>query len=183
MSGPRRILVGVVGAAQGVKGEVRVKSYTAVPSAIRHYGPLSTEDGRRSFSITALRALKEDMLVVRFEGLADRDAAAALTGTRLYIDRARLPPPDEDEFYQADLIGLAAEHEDGRVLGQVGGIQNFGAGDLLAIVPSGGGDSLLVPFTRAFVPVLDFGGQRLVVASGALMPDGEHDLDPSGRDG
>jgi len=156
MSGPRRILVGVVGAAQGVKGEVRVKSYTAVPSAIRHYGPLSTEDGRRSFSITALRALKEDMLVVRFE---------------------------EDEFYQADLIGLAAEHEDGRVLGQVGGIQNFGAGDLLAIVPSGGGDSLLVPFTRAFVPVLDFGGQRLVVASGALMPDGEHDLDPSGRDG
>ncbi len=173
MKEPRRILVGVVGAAQGIRGEVRMKSYTAVPSAIRDYGPLSTEDGRRRFSVAALRPLRDDMLVVRFDGLDDRDAAAALTGTRLFIDRARLPPPEEDEFYHADLIGLAAEHEDGRVLGRVGAVENFGAGDILAIVPAAGGDSLFVPFTRAFVPILDVDGGRLVVAPGALTPDRE----------
>ncbi len=181
MKGSRRILVGVVGAAQGVRGEVRVKSYTAVPSAIRDYGPLSTEDGRRRFSIAALRPLKDDMLVVRFDGLDDRNAAAALTGTGLFIDRARLPPPDQDEFYHADLIGLAAEHEDGRVLGRVEAIENFGAGDILAIVPAAGGDSLFVPFTRAFVPILDFDGGRLVVAPGALTPDGGDEPDAPDR--
>ncbi len=170
---PRRVLVGIIGAAQGVRGEVRLKSYTAVATGIADYGPLWTENGR-SFAITALRPLREDMLVARIAGVADRDAAAALTGTRLYVDRAGLPPPDEDEFYQVDLVGLLAEDEAGQALGRVAAVQNFGAGDLLAIAPSVG-ETLLVPFTKAFVPTLDFDGGRLVVAAGALPTGDEAD--------
>lgn len=164
-----RVLVGVVGAAQGIKGEVRIKSFTGEPRAIGAYGPLSSEDGRRSFTILSLRVLKDDMVAARIEGLSDRDAAAALTGTMLYVERARLPPPDADEFYHVDLIGLRAEDEDGAPLGRVTGIENHGAGDILEIAPAAGGDTLLVPFTLAFVPVLDFEGERLVVARGALL--------------
>ena len=171
--GVSRILVGVFGAAQGVKGEVRIKSFTGEPRAIGAYGPLTTEDGRRSFTILSLRVLRDDMLVARVEGLSDRDAAAALTGTTLHVERVRLPPPDADEFYHVDLIGLLAEDEDGAPLGRVAGIENHGAGDILEIAPPAGGDTLLVPFTLAFVPVLDFEGGRLVVARGALLPADE----------
>ena len=181
MGEPRRVLVGVLGAAQGVRGEVRVKSYTAVATSIADYGPLWSEDGRRSFTITALRPLKPPMLVVRIVGVIDRDGAAALTGTNLYVDRARLPPPDEDEFYQVDLLGLLAEDEAGRALGRVAAVQNFGAGDLLTIAPSVG-DALLVPFTKAFVPVLDFEGGRLVVAAGALLSGEEDEEESPGRE-
>ncbi len=180
MGEPQRVLVGVLGAAQGVRGEVRVKSYTAVATAIADYGPLWSEDGRRSFTVTALRPLRDDMLVARIVGLTDRDGAAALTGTKLYVDRASLPPPDEDEFYQIDLLGLLAEDEAGQALGRVAAVQNFGAGDLLAIAPSVG-DTLLVPFTKAFVPILDFEGGRLVVAAGALLTgdEAEHPVPPA----
>ncbi len=181
MGKPQWVLVGVLGAAQGVKGEIRVKSYTAVPPAIATYGPLWSEGGQRSFTFTTIRPLKDDMLVARIEGLTDRDDAAALTGTKLYIDRASLPPPDEDEFYQTDLVGLLAEDEAGQALGHVAAIENFGAGDLLAIAPSVG-DTLLVPFTKAFVPTLDFAGGRLVVAAGALL-SGDDDEHGSSRAG
>lgn len=167
MSEKERILVGTIGAAQGVKGEVRLKSYTGTPSAIADYGPLSSEDGGRSFEIIALRSLKDDMLAVRLSGISDRNSAAALTNTRLYVDRAKLPPPDADEFYQVDLIGLAAEAEDGRPLGRVIAVENYGAGDLLEIAPQAG-ETILVPFTKAFVPTLDFEGKRAVIAAGAL---------------
>ncbi len=172
MDEPRRVLVGVLGAAQGVRGEVRVKSYTAVATSIADYGPLWSEDGRRSFTFTTLRPVKDDMLVARIAGLTDRDDAAALTGTKLYVNRASLPPPEEDEFYQIDLVGLLAENEAGQALGRVAAVQNFGAGDLLAIAPSTG-DTLLVPFTKVFVPILDFEGGRVVVAAGALVSDDE----------
>ena len=181
MGEPRRVLVGVLGAAQGVRGEVRVKSYTAVATAIADYGPLWSEDGRRSFTFMALRPLKDDMLVARIVGLTDRDGAAALTGTKLYVDRASLPPPDDDEFYQVDLLGLLAEDEAGRALGRVAAVQNFGAGDLLAIAPSAG-ETLLVPFTKAFVPILDFEGGRLVVAHGALLSGDDVQQDPPARE-
>ncbi len=169
-----QILVGIVGAAQGVKGEVRVKSFTGHPTAIGDYGALATEDRARSFEITAVRPLKDDMVVVRFAGVTNRDAAATLTNTRLYIDRAMLPPPEEDEFYQVDLIGLAAETEDGRRLGRVAAVENYGAGDLLEIVPDAG-ESLLIPFTKAFVPTLDFEKRLAVIAPGAL---GTADAEP-----
>lgn len=173
--GEARVLVGVVGAAQGVKGEVRIKSYTGEPRAIGDYGPLFTEDGRRSFAILSLRPLKDDMLVAKLDGVTDRTAAAALTNARLYVHRDRLPPPEADEFYHVDLLGLRAEDEEGAVLGRVRGIANHGAGDILEIVPEAGGDTLLVPFTLAFVPVLDVAGGRLVVARGALLSEDEGD--------
>ena len=112
------------------------------------------------------------MLVARLSGVTDRDAASRLAGMRLYAERARLPPPDEDEVYHADLIGLAAEDETGRMLGRVTAVENYGAGDILSVAPADGGrDTLLVPFTRAFVPALDIAAGRLVVATEALMGD------------
>ena len=170
-----RVLVGVVGAPQGVRGEVRIKSYTGEPRAIGAYGPLATEDGRRTLTVLSLRPLKDDMLVARVAGVDDRDAAAALTNVKLYVDRSRLPPPDADEFYHVDLVGLLAEDEAGAGLGRVAGIANHGAGDILEIVPPAGGETLLIPFTLAFVPVLDFAAGRLVVARGALLPEEEGD--------
>ena len=178
MQDGRRILVGAIGAAQGIKGEVRIKSYTGRPTAIADYGALFGADGR-SFKILSLRPLKDDMVVARIEGVADRDAAAALTNTRLYVDRASLPPPDDDEFYQADLIGLEARTPDGDVLGRVASVENYGAGDLLEIVPAAGDATLLVPFTRTFVPVIDFAQGHLVVEPGAL---GEAGDDPEDGD-
>ena len=173
--GGTRVLVGVFGAPQGIRGEVRIKSYTGEPRDIGAYGPLFTGDGRRSFTVLSLRPLKDDMLVARVEGVEDRDAAARLTNTELFIPRDRLPPPGPDEFYHIDLVGLGAEDEDGAALGRVRGVVNHGAGDILEIVPDRPGDTLLVPFTLAFVPVIDFEGGRVVVARGALLPEEEGD--------
>ena len=173
--GEARVLVGVVGAAQGVRGEVRVKSFTGEPRDIGSYGPLATEDGRRSLTILSLRPLKGDMLVARIQGVDDRAAAAGLTNTKLYIARDRLPPPEPGEFYHADLVGLRADDEDGAVLGRVKLMVNHGAGDILEIAPAAGGESLLIPFTLEFVPVIDVASGRLVVARGALIPEDEDD--------
>ncbi len=167
MDEARKILVGVVGAAQGVRGEVRIKSYTGDPAALGSYGPLETDGGRAVLKVLALRPLKNDMVVARLEGIDDRDAAGALTNTRLYVDRSRLPPPGEEEFYQVDLIGLGATTAGGEDIGRVVAVQNFGAGDLLEIAPDAG-PTLLVPFTKAFVPVVDFEARRVVIAPGAL---------------
>ena len=173
--GETRVLMGVFGAPQGVKGEVRIKSYTGEPREIGSYGPLTTEDGRRSFTVLSLRPLRDDMLVARIEGVDDRDAAARLTNTELFVPRDRLPPPEPDEFYHADLVGLRAEGEDGSALGRVRGISNHGAGDILEIAPDGPGETLLVPFTLLFVPTVDFAGGRVVVAAGALLSEEEGD--------
>lgn len=170
-----RVLVGVFGAPQGVKGELRVKSFTGEPRDIGTYGPWTTADGSRAFKVLSLRPLKDDMLVARIEGIEDRDAAARLTHTELFIPRDRLPPPEPDEFYHIDLIGLRAEDEDGRALGRVRGIENHGAGDIMEIEPEKPGDTLLVPFTLAFVPTIDFEAGRVIVARGALLPEEEGD--------
>lgn len=167
MRGPEQILVGVIGAAHGTRGELRLKSYTGEPGAVAGYGPLSTEDGSRRFTITGARPLKDDMLVVRLEGVDDRTAAESLTNTRLFVPRANLPPPEEDEFYHADLVGLRVETMAGVAVGHVVGLQDFGAGDLIEIAPPRG-DTVLVPFTKAFVPVVDLAAGRIVVADEAL---------------
>ena len=156
----RRIQVGVFGAPHGVRGELRLKSHTGDPLAIGDYGPLSDDAGRR-FELTALRPVKDDILVVRAKGVADR--AAALTNVKLFIDRAALPQADEEEFYQADLIGLRAETQDGAPVGTVVAVHNHGAGDILEIAPDAG-ETLLLPFTRAVAPVVDVAGGRIVVA-------------------
>ncbi len=130
----QRVCVGQIGAAHGVRGEVRLRSFTAEPEAITRYGPLETEDGR-VFTIEAMRPAK-DHFVARLAGIRDRDAARALAATRLYVPRERLPEPEEaDEFYHADLIGLAVVDRAGEKLGTVVAIHNFGAGDLIEVRP------------------------------------------------
>jgi 16S rRNA processing protein RimM len=124
----QRICVAQIGAPHGVRGEVRLWPFTTDPMAVGSYGPLESEDGARRFEIETLRAAK-DHLVVRLKGINDRDAAARLTRTNLFIARERLPDTDDaDEFYHADLIGLAAVDGDGHALGSIAAIHNFGAG-------------------------------------------------------
>ena len=159
----RRLVVATIGAPHGVKGECRVKSFTADPLSLGDYGPLFLPDGR-ALEIIDGRPLKDDMLVVRFKGLADRDAVKALTGQSLVIDRENLPDTDdEDEFYHADLLGLPVTDGEGNGIGTILEIHNHGAGDLLVIRPVAGGATLLLPFTKVAVPVLDVPGRRVVI--------------------
>jgi len=156
-----RILLARIGAPHGVKGAVRVKTFTGDPLAIGQYGRLFSKDGR-PFEITGLRPDKAGV-IASFRAVDDRNAAEALNGTELYIDRSALPPPDDaDEFYHADLLGLSVENKDGAVLGSVAAVQDYGAGELLEIA-SAKGRSLLIPFTKAAVPVIDIAGGRIVV--------------------
>ena len=158
---PDRILLGQFGAAHGLKGEVRLKTYTGDPFAIGDYGPLSSEDGR-TFEITHLRDAKE-VLIARVKGVADRNAAERLTNLKLYVDRSVLGEvQDEDEFFHADLVGLDVETSDGLKLGKIAAIYNFGAGDMVEIKPAAGGKLVLLPFTKAAVTVVDIKGGRLV---------------------
>lgn len=169
------IQLGVVGAPHGVKGEVRVRSFTADPLAIGDYGPLFLDDGQ-SLSVISLRP-QGDMLVARFDGVTTRDQAAALTNKALHVDRSALPDnPANDEFYHADLIGLEARDETGAALGRVAGLQDFGAGDILELRLASG-TAVFVPFSRAAVPVVDVAGGFVVIdrVAGGLVAgeDGE----------
>jgi 16S rRNA processing protein RimM len=166
----QRICVAQIGAPHGVRGEVRIKSFTADPMALTDYGALTSEDGTRSFEITAVRPAKE-VLVARLTGVDDRNAAEALRNLRLYVPRDRLPAADEDEFYHADLIGLAVVREDGTPMGRVAALHNFGAGDLIEIAPEMGGASLLLPFTKGVVPVIDLAGGRIIIVAPEEAPD------------
>ena len=159
-----RVLVGIFGAPHGVRGQIRLKSFTGVPEAIAGYGALGDAAGSRRFVVTALRLLKGDMFVATLEGVDQREAAVALNGVELFVPRAALPVADAEEFYHADLIGLRAEAVDGALLGTVRNVLNFGAGDILEIAPAAGGEMLVLPFTKAVVPVIDVAGGRLVVA-------------------
>jgi 16S rRNA processing protein RimM len=151
----KRILVGEIGRPHGVRGLVKLRSFTADPAAIADYGPLTDEAGVQRFGITLLAEG-----LARVEGVADRDAAARLTGTLLYAERDRLPPPEEEEYYLADLIGLRAETEAGEGLGPVRAVEDHGAGAFLVLE---GPPERMVPFTRAAVPVIDLAGGRVVV--------------------
>jgi 16S rRNA processing protein RimM len=159
----RLIALGVFGAPQGVRGEVRVKSYTRDPKAIAGYGALTDKRGGARFVLESVRLLKDDMLVARVAGVASREAAAALTGSELFARREQLPPPEEDEFYYDDLIGLAATTRDGVGLGRVAALSNYGAGDILEIMPEAGGEPLLLPFTKAVAVAIDFPGGRILI--------------------
>ena len=157
----RRICVGAIAGAFGVRGEARLKSFTADPSAIASYGPLSTEDAARSFEVRLTRQLKGGF-AARLSGVATREEAEALRGTRLYVGREMLPETDDDEFYYTDLIGLRVELSDGTLIGRVKAVQDFGAGDMLEYLPEGGGESLYLPFTREIVPTVDLPGGRVI---------------------
>jgi len=159
----RLILIGVFGAPQGVRGEVRVKSLTADPAAIGAYGPLTDQNRGRKFVFESLRRLKGDMLVARVAGVSSREAAEALKGVENFARRDQLPPPAHDEFYWDDLIGLDAVDMAGAPLGRVVALMNHGAGDVLEIAPAHGGETLLLPFTRRVAPRVDFDAGRIVI--------------------
>jgi 16S rRNA processing protein RimM len=164
----RHLLMGVILGAHGIKGEVKVKSFAARPSDIAAYGALSDATNTRSFdlAITGTSDATRGILIARLAGVADRNAAEALKGTELFVARDRLPKlADAEEFYFADLIGLAAVDAAGREFGRIVSVDNYGAGDLLLVAPEGGEDreSFVVPFTKAFVPEVDVTAGRLVL--------------------
>lgn len=151
-NGTPKLLMGRIGAAHGIKGEVRIQSFTEDPLALVSYGPLSTDKPGLMIKILTARTTT-NVLVARIEGVNDRTAAEKLNGVELYVDRALLPEPDdEDDFYHADLIGLTARLADGSEIGQVMAVPNFGAGDLIEIRDPRSGDTYLYPFSKAVVP-------------------------------
>jgi 16S rRNA processing protein RimM len=156
-----RVCVARIGAAHGLRGEVRLWTFTEDPLAVKRYGPLSTGDGARQFEVTHARPAK-DHLVATLKGVTTRDEAERLNGTDLYVARDKLPTTDEGEFYHADLIGLAAVDGAGTPLGTVAAIHNFGAGDIIEIAPAHG-PTLMLPFTDAVVPTVDIAGGRVVI--------------------
>ncbi|QBR72738.1 16S rRNA processing protein RimM [Beijerinckiaceae bacterium] len=169
-----RILVGRFGAPHGVGGELRLNSFTGVPRAIASYKPLLDATGTRQFSIAALRPLKDGLFVARIAGVNDREGAKALTNVELYVPRQCLPTVEEEEFYLADLIGLSAMNETGEPIGKVVQVVNFGAGDILEIARADGGETLLLPFTKAIVPHVDLEAGKVTV-----VPPEEIEAKPS----
>ena len=166
MAAGARVCVGQIGAPHGVRGEVRLRSFTAEPETIAAYGPLETEDGR-VLEVESLRPAK-DHFVAALAGIGDRDAAEKLANLKLYVPRERLPALAEtDEFYHADLIGLAVVNTAGEPLGTVLAIHNFGAGDLIEIRLSGG-KTELVPFNERNVPSVDVGAGKIVIEPSPL---------------
>jgi 16S rRNA processing protein RimM len=166
-----RICIARIGAAHGTGGEVKLWPFTTQGEDVATYGPLQTGDGR-VFEIESLRPGR-DCLVARLKGVVDRTAAERLCNTDLYVLRERLPAPEPDEFYHADLIGLRAQDTAGRPIGAVVAVHNFGAGDILEIAPEAGGDTLMVPFSIAAVPSVEITAGRIVV----VLPDEEAPAD------
>jgi 16S rRNA processing protein RimM len=168
-----RIRVARIGAAHGVRGEVKLWSFTEDPLAVADYGPLETEDGAQAFEIENVRPAK-DHLVARLAGVNDRSAAEKLTNTDLFVPRERLPAIEEaDTFYYADLVGCAAVTADGKALGTVSAVHNFGAGDIIEIAPSDGGAPLMLTFTEATVPEVDMAARKIVVVPPATAETNE----------
>lgn len=156
-----QICIARIGAAHGVRGAVKLWTFTEDPLAVKDYGPLSTRDGARQFEVATARAAK-DHLVATLKGIATREDAERLNGIELYIARDKLPATDDDEYYHADLIGLAAVNAANEPIGRVHAIHNFGAGDIIEIAPPQG-PTLLLPFTNAVVPTVDLANGHVVI--------------------
>jgi 16S rRNA processing protein RimM len=171
----RDVLLAAVMGAQGLKGEVKVKTFTHTPDALPRYGVLHTKDGR-TLTITAFRTAKPGEAVVAFGEIRDRSAAEAMKGTELFVSRDALPQTQDEEFYHADLIGLEARDSEGRVLGKVAALHNFGASDVIELKRGsvdGGGDSVHLAFTKETVPVINIADGFIVVA----VPEDDEDAD------
>jgi 16S rRNA processing protein RimM len=173
---PTPICVARIGAAHGVRGAVKLWTFTEDPLAVKHYGPLTTKDGARQFEVATAREANGH-LVATLKGVATREEAERLNGIELYIAREKLPDTDEGEYYHADLIGLSAVSAANEPIGRVTAIHNFGAGDIIEIAPPHGA-TLLLPFTNAVVPTVDLAGGRVVIA----LPDEIEGDDPTGAD-
>jgi 16S rRNA processing protein RimM len=161
------VLLGVITGAHGIKGEVKLRSFTADPKSIASYGPLTSRQGE-TFEIIGLKPAKDDFICT-LKNVTDRTRAEALKGTELFVARGRLPAAAANEVYHHDLIGMPVHLGDGSRLGEVAGVLNFGAGDLLEVAVPDGGETVLIPLTSDFAKVMD---DRIV----ANLPDGY--LDP-----
>lgn len=183
MSGRNRLCVGIIAGSHGVRGLVRVKSFTAVPDDLAFYRPITDADGGRRFDLEIVGEVR-GLLLARIAGIGDRDAADRLRGTELYIERDILPPVEEEgEYYHADLIGLAAVGADGSVLGKVQAVHDFGAGSMIEIALVTGGD-IVLPFTGETFPEVDLEGGRLVTVPPRVIDDagaGRGDRGENGR--
>jgi 16S rRNA processing protein RimM len=173
---PSQICVARIGAAHGVRGAVKLWTFTEDPLAVKAYGPLVTKDGARQFEVTHAREAKGH-LVATLKGIGTREEAERLNGVELYIARDKLPATDENEYYHADLIGLAAVNAANEPLGRVIAIHNFGAGDIIEIAPAHGA-TMLLPFTNAVVPSVDLAGGRVIIE----LPDEIEGDDSSSAD-
>ncbi len=162
-----RICVGAIAGSFGLQGEVRLKSFCSTPEAIATYGPLSTEDGSRSFTVKLTRPVAGG-LGARITGISTKEQADALKGTSLYADRSKLPSLPDDEYYHTDLIGMAVHDTGGALIGTVHAVHNHGAGDLLEITGPGHKSALLLPFTLAIIPTVDLAMRRII----ADLPEG-----------
>ncbi len=170
-----KISVGAIAGSYGVRGELRVKSYTAVPEDIESYSPLSSEDGTRSFALALVRPIKNGF-VARITDVTTKEEADALRGTILYARRDQLPSLPDDEFYHADLIGLAVYDTGGTLLGKVKAVQNHGADDLLELQLAGSSATVFLPFTKLAVPTVDLATGRIVAdPPDGILPDAKQD--------
>lgn len=158
----KKVLLGEISSAHGIRGEVLIRTHTAEPEGISAYGDLETEDGRKRFTIK-IRRVTPKGVVAAIGGVADRNAAEALRGTKLFVDRAKMPEPEAGEYYHSDLIGLAAHSAEGGLLGRVVAIVNYGAGDLVEIRMEGSSKTELIPLIEAYVPAIDVAGGRMTI--------------------
>jgi 16S rRNA processing protein RimM len=168
----RRILLGQITGAHGIRGDVIVRTHTADPADIAAYGPLTDKDGANPLSLTVIR-VSDKGVIARVKGVADRNGAEALKGRELFVARAKLPKTSDAEYYHADLIGLEAVTEDGQPYGRVIAVQNFGAGDLLEIRSNDGRNMEFIPFTNACVPEVDLALGRLIVVPPVMTGEQE----------
>ncbi len=166
----RLILLGEIGAAHGIRGEVTLRSFTQDPRNIADYGALTDQDGRRTFNITNLRVTPK-AVIAKLAGVDDRNAAERLRNTGLFVKRSRLPEPEAGTFYYEDLAGLAAVDIDGKVFGTVMGVVNYGAGDLLEVAPLDKRETLLIPFTNETVPAVDLTAGRATIVVPSYAED------------
>ena len=166
-----RVCVGVITGAHGLHGLVRVRPFTDVAEDVAAYGPVQSEDGTRSFTLDVRNRTGKGQILVQIEGVGDRNAAEALKGAQLYVARDRLPSPEEDEFYHADLLGLDVVTAEGKALGIVHALHDFGGGEMLEIVDAGGRLGT-VSFTRAAVPDIDLAARRVTVDGDAVLWSG-----------
>ena len=167
------VRLGVIVGARGIKGEVRIKSFTEDPQDIAAYGPLFDREGTRRFDLK-VTGTQKGLVLARVDGVTDRNGAEALKRTELFIDADQLPDPDEDEFYHRDLEGLEAVTVTGDGLGRVRGVFDFGAGPVLEL-----DDGIMVPFTQAAVPEIDLKAGRVVIdPPDGLFETPEPDLEP-----
>lgn len=156
-----RVIVGAIGGAFGVQGEIRLKSFCADPAAIADYTPLYTENGH-AFAQVVLTGQMKNGFTARLDGVTTKEEADALRNTSLYADRSAMPSLPDDEYYYADLIGLAVLDTGGAPLGTVRNVMDHGAGDLLEIAVPGQSDTILLPFTREIVPTVDLATGRII---------------------